>query len=71
MTSDPRPAKRRRSCRHAHQIRDRLDAQCRIGHQHVAVGGQHRDVGEVLERIVADVGIDCRPGQVRARACIH
>ena len=53
------------------EVGDRLRAQRRIGDQHVAVGRQHGDVGEVLERVVADIGIDRRAGQVRAGAGVH
>ena len=53
------------------KVRDRLHAQRRIGDQHVAVGCQHGDMGEILERVVADIGIDRRAGQVRAGAGVH
>ncbi len=51
-----------------HQLGDRLDAQRAAGNEHEAVGGFHRDMGEVLQRVVADIGIDRRAGQVRAGA---
>ena len=52
------------------QVVDRFRAQCRIGDQHETVGRNHDDVGEILQRIVADVGIDGGTGEMRAGAGI-
>jgi hypothetical protein len=53
-----------------HELRDRFDAERSAGHEHEAVGRLHGDVSKILKRIVADIGVDCRAGQVRARAGI-
>jgi hypothetical protein len=47
------------------------DAQRRIGDQHESVGADHGDVGKILDRIIADIGIDRRAGDVRPGAADH
>ena len=51
-----------------HQLGDRAGPERRIGDEHEAVGRHHGDVGEVLERVVADIRVDGGSGQVRSGA---
>ena len=47
---------------------ERLELGALFGDQHVAVAGEHGDMGEVPQRVVADVRIDRRAGQHRPGA---
>ncbi len=50
------------------QLLERLHAEARLRRQRVALAADHGDVGEVADRVVADVGVLGRPHDVRARA---